>query len=310
MPPNFYYGECSSFPQHSQSEAAFGIYDHQAGLYGADSVQDGYNGETNHNENPLNFNFASEDPDLYFDAAEYLKGLNEEYVETNDLTNLDGVDSTVIDTSVSALLDEYLECRDEEDITKYICFDSESPIANHGQSFIEQNVEDEANGSSLTNNHVFEAQYSNGVLPKEDQGAASNWVSGGENAFVKQANKLLAGIPAPPAFASEFPSKEFAVGMHSAAEFSNSAHITTGVITITDITYSGNVMDWMAGKNGGFDTIMSTEISQTAAINSATGLVCRKTACMLSHGWVYLMGFSVVILSMSLKIGSFMYMGK
>jgi hypothetical protein len=31
---------------------------------------------------------------------------------------------------------------------------------------------------------------------------------------------------------------------------------------------------------------------------------------MLSHGWVFLTGFSVVILSLSFKIGCFMYTGK
>jgi len=131
---------------------------------------------------------------------------------------------------------------------------------------------------------------------------------------VKHANRLLANIPAPPAFASEFPAKELACGTHPAAESSNSAHITAGMISITDITFRGNAMDWMVGKNGGFNAVMSTGFTQTD-VNSNTlvpisGLVCSKTAFMLSHGWVFLMGFSVVILSLSFKIGSFMYTGK
>ncbi|XP_058788358.1 NAC domain-containing protein 78-like [Vicia villosa] len=327
LPSNFCYGECSSHSQpfvndHKQVEAALGIYDSQIGLpnnmadlYGVDinSVQDGYNGETNNNETPLNFNFESEDPDLYFDASGYLMSLNEEYVDANDVKNLDGVIPSEVDPSVAAILDEYLTCPDE-DISKYICFDSplnvesESPIANHGLSFIEQqNMEGETNGSILANKHVFDEQSSNeNVLPKEDL-KVSNWISGDANAFVKQANNLLARIPAPPAFASEFPTKEFAIGS------SNSAHITAGMsmISITDITFGDNAMDWMVGKNGGFHTIMSSGFPQTD-VNSATlvptsGLVCSKTAFMLSHGWVFLMGFSVVILSLSFKIGSFMY---
>jgi hypothetical protein len=133
-------------------EAAVGIYDNQvdqpdnmADLYGVDinSVQDGYNGETNHNENPLNFNFASEDPDLYFDASAYLTGLGEEYLETNDIKNLDEAVPSEFDPSVAAMVDEYLACPDE-DISNYICFDSpvnagsESPIANYGQPLIDQ----------------------------------------------------------------------------------------------------------------------------------------------------------------------------
>ncbi|KAL5077804.1 hypothetical protein RYX36_016788 [Vicia faba] len=331
LPSNFCYGECSSHSQafindHKQFEAALGIYNSQidqpnnmADLYGVDinSVQDGYNGETNNNENLLNFNFEYVDPDLYFDASSYLAGLNEEYVDTNDVKNIDGAITTEIDPSVAAILDEYLACPDE-DISKYICFDSplnvesESPIANYGQSFIEQNVEGETNGSTLANQHVDAQSSSEIVLPKEDL-KASNWVSGDANAFVMQANNLLARIPAPPVFASEFPAKEFAIGMHPATVSSSSAHITAGMsmISITDITFGGNAMDWMVGKNGGFHTIMSSGFPQTD-VNSATlvptsGLVCSKTAFMLSHGWVFLMGFSVVILSLSFKIGSFMY---
>lgn len=139
-------------------------------------------------------------------------------------------------------------------------------------------------------------------------------LAGDTNPFVKQANKWLAGIPAAPAFASEFPTKELALGLHPAAQSSNSAHITAGMISITDITFRGNAMDWMVGKNGGFNAIMSTGFSQPD-VNSATlvpisGLVCSKTAFVLSHGWILLMGFSVLILSMSFKIGSFMYTDK
>lgn len=134
------------------------------------------------------------------------------------------------------------------------------------------------------------------------------------NPFVKRAHKLLAGIPAAPAFASEFPTKEFALGLHPAAQPSNSAHVTAGMISITDITFRGNAMDWMVGKNGGFNTIMSTGFSQhdvnSAALVPISGLVCSKTAFVLSHGWIYLMGFSVLILSLTFKIGSFMYTGK
>jgi hypothetical protein len=339
LPLNYCYGESSSHPQYSQAfindhkqlEAAVGIYDNQvdepdnmAHLYGVDinSVQDGYNGETNHDENTLNFNFASEDPDLYFDASAYLTGLGEEYLETNDFKNLDEAVPSEFDPSVAAMVDEYLACPDE-DISNYICFDSpvnagsESPIANYGQPLIDQNLEGEINGSSLANKHVFEAQSSNEVLPKDNL-EASNWVSDmaadDANYFVKQANKFLAHIPAPPAFASEFPAKKFALGMHAGAESSSSAHIAAGMISITDITFRGNTMDWMVGKNGGFSTVMSTGFSQTD-VNSPTmvplsGLICSKTALMLSHGWVFLTGFSVVILSLSFKIGCFMYTGK
>lgn len=159
-PSNFYYGECSSHPQlsqtfvndHMQLEASFGMYDpvldqpdNMAGQYGQDTnlVQDGDYGELNLGENPLNFNFASDDPDLYFDATGYLTSLGEEYMETNDVENLDEISPPEIDPSVAAMLDEYLNYP-AGDISKHISFDSplsigcESPIANPVQPFIEQ----------------------------------------------------------------------------------------------------------------------------------------------------------------------------
>lgn len=334
-PSNFYYGECSSHPQlsqtfvndHMQLEASFGMYDpvldqpdNMAGQYGQDTnlVQDGDYGELNLGENPLNFNFASDDPDLYFDATGYLTSLGEEYMETNDVENLDEISPPEIDPSVAAMLDEYLNYP-AGDISKHISFDSplsigcESPIANPVQPFIEQNVEDEANGSSLANKQVSEAQSSNEAIPTEDP-EVSSWVSGDTNPFVKQANKLLASLPAAPAFASEFPTKEFALRIHPAAQSSSSSHITAGMISITDITFRGNAMDWMVGKNGGFNTIMSTGFSQTdgnsATLEPISDLVCSKAAFVLSHSWVFLTGFSVVVLSLSFKIGSLMYTGK
>ncbi|XP_058770141.1 NAC domain-containing protein 53-like isoform X3 [Vicia villosa] len=222
------------------------------------------------------------------------------------------------DPSVAAaMVDEYLAFP-EEDIFQHVCFESslnvgsESPIANHGQPFVEQNVESDTNNSPLASKHVLEGQSSNEPSFPEGNAEVSNWVSAGDaNYFVRQANKLLAHMPASPAFASEFPTVEFAHGISAAAESSSSAHITAGMISITDISFRGNAMDWMVGKNGDFNTIGFTQTD----VNSATlvpisDLVCSKTAFMLSHGWVFLVGFSVVVLSLSFKIGSFMYTGK
>lgn len=135
--------------------------------HGADtnSVQDGGSGELSHNENLLNFDFG--ESDLYFDAAGYALSFDDEYLETNDLLDLDAGNPTMtnpsaaemvdqsaaemidqfaaetIDPSAADMINEYLTCPDE-DISKYISFDfpqntgSESPIANHGQPLIEQ----------------------------------------------------------------------------------------------------------------------------------------------------------------------------
>ena len=131
---------------------------------------------------------------------------------------------------------------------------------------------------------------------------------------MKQANHFLGSIPAPPAFASEFPPKDIALQLHSTGQCSNSAHVTAGIIRITDFTVGGNRMDWMLGKNGEFNLVNSSCFFQpdvnSAALVPISGLLSGKAAFVVSHGWIFLIFFSVLILSLSLKIGSFMYTGK
>ncbi|XP_061363811.1 NAC domain-containing protein 53 isoform X2 [Gastrolobium bilobum] len=327
---NFYHGECSSYPEHSQefisdqkplagtveiSEPQNDQPFNMAEQYGVDAnlAKDGDNVELSHNENPLNFNYAVDDLDPYFNTID--NGL---FLETNDLGNPGEGNLNEEDPYGIGMLDEYLTYPDD-DICKYISFDSppslesENPISDQGPPFIQQNVEGETNNISMASKHDFEAQSNDEASLKKNQ-QGSNSVSGNTNPFVKQAHKLLASIPAPPAFASEFPTKEIALRLHPAAQSSNSAHVTTGMMSITDITFRGNAMDWMVGKNGGFNAIISTEFSQpdvnSAGLMPVFGLVSGKTAFVLSHGWIFLMFFSVMILSLSLKIGCFMYTGK
>ncbi|KAJ1435805.1 NAC domain [Sesbania bispinosa] len=327
---NFHYGECSGHPQHSDQKPlvdTFGIYGPQndqpfnmAEQYDMDTnaVKDGDTVELNHDGNSLNLSYPFDDLDVYFDATGYPLSFDDgSFLETNDLVNLGEGNPTEADPSGTDMLDEYLACSDD-DILKYISFDSpqntesQSPVIDQGPASVEKSVEGDI---TLASKHVSdEAQSSNEASSKHNP-QASKMVSGETNPFVKQANKLLASIPAPPAFASEFPSKEFALGLHPAAQSSNSAHVTAGMISITDITLRGDAMDWMVGKNGGFNNpLMSTRFSQpgvnSAALMPICGLVSSKTAFVLSHGWIFLMSFSVLILSLSFKIGCIMYSGK
>lgn len=128
---------------------------------------------------------------------------------------------------------------------------------------------------------------------------------------MKQASHLLDSIPAPPAFASEFPPKDIALQIHSTGQSSNSAHVTAGMIRIT---VRANWTDWTVGKNRELDVVISSCFSQPG-VNSAasvriSGLLSGKAAFVVSHGWIFLMFFSVLILSLSFKIGCFMHTGK
>ena len=133
-----------------------------------------------------------------------------------------------------------------------------------------------------------------------------------KNSFIKKAaSHLLGSIPASPAFAAEFPSKEIALGLRSVGESSNSAaHVSAGMIRITNLSLSGNGMDWTLGKSGEINVMLSSQVDAPAALVPVSGLLSCKAAFVVSHGWIFLMFFSILILSLSFKIGSFMYTGK
>jgi hypothetical protein len=124
--------------------------------------------------------------------------------------------------------------------------------------------------------------------------------------FIKQASHMLGKIPAPPALASEFPSKDAALRLQSAS--SSSIHVTAGMIRIENMSLGGNGMEWSFGKNGNVDVILSFGLPQQeggpASWVPMTSLFSGKAESVVSRGWLFLMFFWVLILSVSYKIGT------
>ncbi|RDX58175.1 NAC domain-containing protein 78, partial [Mucuna pruriens] len=323
---NFHPGECSSHAEHSQVikdlgplEGTFGISGPEncqpldvaeQQVVGENSVKDGDNGELSDILDLLNF----PDPpnvmdvvDLYFSADEITPKVGDgSFLEADDLPIVNEGNPTEAEPFGAAMVKEYLALPDDDDddVYKYISFDSpqipecENSIPNQGSPFTQKVMVD-----SIFKNVEGEITL-NAVASKHD-----SEVQGNTNPLVKQAYGWLASIPAAPAHAFEFPAKEIAHGLHPAAQSSNSAHITTGMISITDITFRGNAIDWMMDKNGGFNAVVPTGFSQSDVNSAAAALmpVSGKTAFVLSHGWIFLTGFSVLILSLSFKIGSIIF---
>ncbi|KAK7391523.1 hypothetical protein VNO78_19939 [Psophocarpus tetragonolobus] len=335
---NFHRGECSTHTEHSQEvikyqeplAGTFEISGPENGLsqqhgVSTNSENDGDNGELSDIKHLLDFNDASNDMDLdlFLDATENLPTVYDgSFLETNDLLNVSEDNPTEAnpidaDSSVNDMLDEYLTLPDDEflalpddDVCKYISFDypqipvGANSIPNQGSPLTQQNVEGETSDIAVVSKHDSEVQSSNEASSVQNPQEAK-LVPGNTNPFAKRAYGWLASIPAAPAHAYEFPAKEIALGLHPAAQ--SPAHITTGMISITDITFRGNAMDWTMGKNEGFNTLISTGFSQPDVNSAALMPVSGKTAFVLSHGWIFLTGFSVLILSLSFKIGSIMY---
>lgn len=120
---------------------------------------------------------------------------------------------------------------------------------------------------------------------------------------------MLGGIPAPPAFASEFPSKNAAFRINSSSEASSSSIHVTGLIQITNMTVSGDGMDRLVGKHGNYNVILSLGLSQlgdsSALLESAVSILPGKTISIVSWCWFYYIFLWVLILSTTFKIGTF-----
>ena len=129
--------------------------------------------------------------------------------------------------------------------------------------------------------------------------------------FIKQASHMLGSFPAPPAFASEFPSKDAALKLNSAAHASNSVHVMAGMIRITNTTSSGNRLDGSYSKNGNVNIVLSFNLPQVD-INSfsflpTASLLSGKMGSVVARGCFFLMLFWVLIISASLKFGTHIY---
>lgn len=105
-----------------------------------------------------------------------------------------------------------------------------------------------------------------------------------------------------PAFASEFPSKD--ARLSSTTHSSNSIHITAGIIQIRNMTSGGNGTYWSLSKDVNVNIVISFGLSHDDASLEP------KSGSGMSWGWLYLLFLWVLIISMSFKIGSYMYTGK
>lgn len=120
--------------------------------------------------------------------------------------------------------------------------------------------------------------------------------------FLQRASYMLGNISAPPAFASEFPAKYLA----AASQASTSVRVTTGMIRITDISFTGSKLDWSLGKNGHLDIVLSFGVKQNDAESGIAHQTAgpRKANSAVPRSWFYCIFLWIMVLSLSFKISS------
>ncbi|KAL5569468.1 hypothetical protein UlMin_026043 [Ulmus minor] len=287
-------------------------------------IMDEYLVEPNNDEAPVDFNYSHDEQ--YLDATEN-PPFGDNFLEANDLSNPIEADPPKLDE-----IDEFLRFFDSEvDFSQYVDFDSYTEnIVSEGEPIPQEPVTGEAKIVPLGTQQPVEAHDSNKasssnqtnmtgeaeLLPLETQqpvvahDGASSSIENAEarksdsdykNPFIKHANHMLGSFPAPPAFASEFPSKA------ALAQSSSPVHVTAGMIRIRNVTVDGHGMDWAFRKNGDIDLLISFGLSHANLDSAAYPVPTGKTNSVVTKGWLYFMFIWVLILSVSFKFGSFIY---
>ncbi|PHT61330.1 NAC domain-containing protein 13 [Capsicum annuum] len=273
--------------------------------------------QQNANANPVKHEFMSEpsnsvnavDADYLLDepivtATENLQFNDGAFLEASDLSR-----PIEVDTSSFDMLEEYLTFFDADDDFRSMDFNPAMMIGGDDHVSDLASLE-EKNIGEVTDQPIppsDEPEDQKNSVASSSKLEPSKFGSDCKYPFMKKASCMLGGIPAPPAFASEFPSKNAAFRMNSSSEASSSIHVT-GLIQITNMTMSGNAADGLLGKHGNYNVTLSFSLSQhgdiSAPLESFVSVLPGKTTSTMSWYWFYYLFLWVLILSTSFKIGT------
>nr|AGV29480.1 putative NAC domain class transcription factor [Tamarix hispida] len=206
--------------------------------------------------------------------------------------------------------DELLALMEQENnIEQYFDFDSLEPMANdftiaEDAFFGKENLYNEAEPVPLASQQL-PAAYSDDASSSKPVVEVQKSKRDLVYPFI---NRMLGNIPAPPAFAAEFPAKNVAARLNAA---SDSVRVTTGMVRIKNTTASGNGMQWFLGKDGIVNVVLSFAVPESVVspvgLKYLSGVLGGKAASAVSRGWFYFLFFWVLVLAITAKIGTCIY---
>ncbi|XP_059307591.1 NAC domain-containing protein 53-like isoform X2 [Lycium ferocissimum] len=257
----------------------------------ADKVIHEYIGESSKNVNSEDGDYLLNQPIV--NVTDGLQYNDEAFLEANDLSNPIEVDSSGFD-----MLEEYLTYFDANDDFQTMGFDPSVFFGNDDQ-ISDQALLAEKNIGEVTQQAI--APNKGRCEDMNDFTSSSKlkptkYVSDYQYPFMKKASEMLGNIHAPPAFASEFPTKDAALRLNSMSQSASSVHITGGLVQIKPM-----------GKHGDYNIVLSFGLSRgsvDSAVGSFQSIHPGKTTSTVSRGWVYYLFFSFLMLLMSLGVGT------
>lgn len=114
---------------------------------------------------------------------------------------------------------------------------------------------------------------------------------------------MLGSIPAPPAFAAEFPSKDAVRRLNSVLQSASPVHVSASMIHLRSGTNRSS------DKHENFNVVLSFGFSRgddgSSSLESSVSIVPGKTVSSMSRGWLYFIFFWVLILSMGFRYGTY-----
>ncbi|XP_060185699.1 NAC domain-containing protein 53-like isoform X4 [Lycium barbarum] len=256
----------------------------------ADKVIHEYIGESSKNVNSKDGDYLLNQPIV--NATDGLQYNDEAFLEANDLSNPIEVDSSGFD-----MLGEYLTYFDANDDFQTMGFDPSVFFGNDDQISDQALLAEKQNIGEVTQQAI--APNKGRCEDMNDFASSSKlkptkYVSDYQYPFMKKASEMLGNIHAPPAFASEFPTKDAALRLNSLSQSASSVHITGGLVQIKPM-----------GKHGDYNIVLSFGLSRgsvDSAVESFQSIHPGKTTSTVSRGWVYYLFFSFLMLLMSLGV--------
>ncbi|KAL3323725.1 hypothetical protein AABB24_038067 [Solanum stoloniferum] len=271
--------------------------------FNTEQVNHEYIGESSKNMNSEDGNYLLKEPIV--NGTDDLQFNDEAFLETNDLSNPVQVDSSGFD-----MFEEYLTYFDANDDFQNMSFDPSVFFGNDAQ------ISDQA---LLPEKDIGEVTQQP-IAPNEGFGedktgfaASSKLVptkfgSDYQYPFMKQASQMLGNIHAPPAFASEFPTKDAILRLNSLSRSASSVQVTADLIQLRDMSAGGNGTRWRLGKHVYYNIILSLGLSRGSSDDSSMDSFHSthpgKTTSTISRGWFCYLFFSFLMLLMSLRIGT------
>ncbi|XP_059307593.1 NAC domain-containing protein 53-like isoform X4 [Lycium ferocissimum] len=258
----------------------------------ADKVIHEYIGESSKNVNSEDGDYLLNQPIV--NVTDGLQYNDEAFLEANDLSNPIEVDSSGFD-----MLEEYLTYFDANDDFQTMGFDPSVFFGNDDQISDQALLAEKQNIGEVTQQAI--APNKGRCEDMNDFTSSSKlkptkYVSDYQYPFMKKASEMLGNIHAPPAFASEFPTKDAALRLNSMSQSASSVHITGGLVQIKPM-----------GKHGDYNIVLSFGLSRgsvDSAVGSFQSIHPGKTTSTVSRGWVYYLFFSFLMLLMSLGVGT------